>query len=174
MTGIDNFSQKSIERFAKNGYSKSSNNVLIREDLKFTNSFTWIYLLDTICHEFYTPYICEILFKLNTIYGLVNHYDFDSTINFDLSYKNLYYKISFANLVIQFKIETTLNDMDDPDDRTITEIKLIEPLTIIDIDKEIELKIYLFELCDKIDSMIDINAPTIISKKLLSSLIFVD
>ena len=160
MTGIDNFSQRSIERFAKNGYIKNSNNVLIREDLESTNTFTWIYLLNPICHEFYTPYICEILFCLNTIYGLVNHYDFKSTINFDQSYKILFYEITFENLIIRFKI--------------ITEIKLVEPLTIIDIDKNIELEIYFFELCKKIDDMIDINAPTKISKKLLFSLTFVE
>jgi len=174
MTGIDNFSQRSIERFAKNGYIKNSNNVLIREDLESTNTFTWIYLLNPICHEFYTPYICEILFRLNTIYGLVNHYDFKSTINFDQSYKILFYEITFENLIIRFKIITTLNDMKDPEDKTLTEIKLVEPLTIIDIDKDIELEIYFFELCKKIDDMIDINAPTKISKKLLSSLTFVE
>ena len=174
MSGINSFSSESIKRFAKNGYIVSSNHTLVRQDLQDTKTFTWIYLLNPICYDFYAPYICEILFRLNTIYGLVNHYDFISNVNCSQSYNNVYYNIEFANLIIRFTIQTTINNSNDVDDKTLTEIKLVEPMIIIDKDKDIELKIHYIDLYHKINDMVDINAPTKISKKLLASLIFVD
>ena len=174
MSGINNFSSESIKRFAKNGYIMSSDHTLIREDLQDTKTFTWIYLVNQVCNDFYTPYICEILFNINTIYGLVNHYEFVSSIQFDSDYKKLYYNIEFANLLIRFVIRTTINNSVNTEDKTLTEIKLVEPMTIIDKNNDIEIKIRFSELYYVINKMIDVNAPTKISKKLLASLIFVD
>ena len=106
---------------------------------------------------------------MNTIYGLINHYKFVSSIQFDRDYN-----IEFANLLIRFVIKTTINNSINMYDKNLTEIKLIEPMIIIDKYNNIELKIIFSKLYCIINKMIDVNILTKISKKLLSSLIFVD